>query len=55
LNLLEYLVHSPLLTLFTFLVLNFSIDENPYKDIYLTSFRVFLPKFMAIVLGNSVI
>jgi len=36
----------------TFLVLNFLIAENPFKNIHLTSFRVFLPKFMIIGRGS---
>jgi len=32
--------------------INFLIDGNPFKGIYLTSFRVFLPKFMPIRRGS---
>ena len=32
----------------TFLTLNFLVGKNPFKDIHLMSFRVFLPNFMII-------
>jgi len=37
----------------TFLVLNFFIGENPFKNIHLTPFRVFLPTFM--IIGHGIV